>query len=115
MERKEGRWALGPSKVWRSGLGAGSSQGDQAEASSDVGIKPGESDFWKLVMEVFQEGRKEPLFPVLLSVESWSLDLQSEGSWRPSQEHFQWIVGDESLLRTGWRREQEVRKWRYKI
>lgn len=30
-------------------------------------------------MEVFQEGRKEQLFPVLLLVEVWSLDLHSEG------------------------------------
>lgn len=61
------------------------------------------------MMEVFQEGRKEQLFPVLLLVEIGSLDLQSEGSWRPSQAQFQWLVGDESLLTTGLRREQELK------
>lgn len=56
------------------------------------------------MIEVFQEGRKEQLFPVLLLVEIGSLDLQSEGSWRPSQARFQWLVRDESLLTMGLRR-----------
>lgn len=56
------------------------------------------------MMEVFQEGRKEQLFPELLLVEIRSLDSQNEGSWRPSQECFQWLVRDESLLTTGLRR-----------
>lgn len=82
----EKRSELGPHSIPKLGGHTeehkGSSKGDGAGTSSDVGVRPGESGFRKLAMKVFQEGtmegRKKQLFPNV--ADSLPLNLQSGDS-----------------------------------